>query len=407
MSEKSKDLATYLSRDQHYLLACSYGPDSMALFHLLLKEGYSFDAAHVNYHLRDSSDMEESSLRKVCLENGVNIHVHEVEKGAIKGNIEGICREIRYDFFSNLAREYHFDAVLIAHQEDDLLETYLLQIDRNSIVDFYGLKAESTYKGVRVIRPLLGYTKEELKEICDANGIPYSIDASNSDISYKRNKIRHQVVAPMSREDRDRLLLEIDKKNAAHDDLVCRLKSLDLHKSEMLLSLTEEELQNALILLLLEVGIYYPLSEKNAQNIKKALLSEKPNIRIKLKDFYFEKSYGECRFFIEDNTSYCYEISGPSLIDTEYFHFDLVNTDKFEASPGDYPLTIRNSKPDDLIQIDDYMVKVSRLFIDWKMPLKYRSRWPIIVNNQGRAIYIPRYQKDFKSVQSENFYVKL
>ena len=47
-----------LDKDKKYLLACSYGPDSMALFYLLLEIGFKFDVAHVNYHLRKESDVE-------------------------------------------------------------------------------------------------------------------------------------------------------------------------------------------------------------------------------------------------------------------------------------------------------------------------------------------------------------
>ncbi|MCD8204303.1 MAG: tRNA lysidine(34) synthetase TilS [Coprobacillus sp.] len=407
MSEKSKDLSSYLSKDGHYLLACSFGPDSMALFYLLKNEGYSFDVAHVNYHLREESDEEEESLKKVCENYGISFHVYEVEKGSISGNIEGTCRQIRYDYFVGLIKENGYDALLVAHQEDDLLETYLLQSNRQAIVDFYGLKERSAYRGIQVIRPLLGYTKKELLDIVTANNIPYSIDVTNFDISLKRNKLRHTVVEKLDRAERDKLLLEIEDKNRAQKEAVNRLSLLNLHKSSVLLTLSEDEFHYALILLLNEAGIYYPLSKKNAQNIFKALVSNKPNIRIKLREFCFEKSYGECRFFKDEAASYCFVVDSPMVIDTDYFHFDLINNTKFTASPNDYPLTIRNARPDDVIVISGFKVKVSRLYIDWKMPLKYRDRWPIVINRDGTAIYIPHFQSDFTMSESSNFYVKL
>ena len=58
-----------LDKSKRYLLACSFGPDSMALFDMLLKENYSFEVAHVNYHLREESDFEEISLQKFLFEN--------------------------------------------------------------------------------------------------------------------------------------------------------------------------------------------------------------------------------------------------------------------------------------------------------------------------------------------------
>ena len=48
-----------LDKNKKYLLACSYGPDSMALFSMLLEEGYRFEVAHVNYHFRNESNLEE------------------------------------------------------------------------------------------------------------------------------------------------------------------------------------------------------------------------------------------------------------------------------------------------------------------------------------------------------------
>ncbi len=407
MSEKSKLLSAYLKKDEHYLLACSYGPDSMALFYLLQKDGYSFDIAHVNYNLRSESTSEKKSLKKVCKKYGVPIFVYEVKKGTITDNIEGTCRRIRYNFFADLVKEHSYDGVLIAHQEDDLIETYLLQCERNSIVDYYGLKEVSNYQNMKIIRPLLGYTKIELLDICSDNKIPYAIDITNSDISYKRNKFRHEVVSDMDRVRRDQILSEINAKNSVHAKLVNGLKSLDLHSVDTLLTLDEYQFQNALICLLNETRSYHALSSKTATNIHKALVSKKPNICINLGEICFEKSYGECRFYINEPVSYSFTIDHPQIVDTDYFHFDLVNNSKFKTKPSDYPLTIRNTKGDDIVTISDYHVKVSKLFIDWKMPLKYRPRWPIVLNSKGEAIYIPRYQKDFIPTESDNFYVKI
>ena len=64
-----------LDKNKKYLLACSYGPDSMALFSMLLKEGYQFEVAHVNYHFRIESDDEEKNLREYCDKNNIKIHV--------------------------------------------------------------------------------------------------------------------------------------------------------------------------------------------------------------------------------------------------------------------------------------------------------------------------------------------
>ena len=60
----------------------------------------------------------------------------------------------------------------------------------------------------------------------------------------------------------------------------------------------------------------------------------------------------------------------------------------------------------DVVMINDYSCEVRRLFIDWKVPVPLRKRWPVIIDKKGTVIYVPRYQKDFKKENNCNFYVK-
>ena len=69
-------------------------------------------------------------------------------------------------------------------------------------------------------------------------------------------------------------------------------------------------------------------------------------------------------------------------------------------------MTVRNAKPEDEYLISDYTKQLRRLFIDWKMPVTLRKRWPVIVNKEGKIVYVPRYQKDFVIEKDCNFYVK-
>ena len=93
-----------LKKGRKYLLGCSFGPDSMALFTMLLKEKFNFEVAHVNYHLREESDQEMRNLQAFCEKKKIKLHILEVEKGTIKKNVEETCRNIRYDchyFYNN------------------------------------------------------------------------------------------------------------------------------------------------------------------------------------------------------------------------------------------------------------------------------------------------------------------
>ena len=107
-----------LDRQKRYLLACSYGPDSMALLGMLLKGKYNFSVAHVNYNLRPESKEETKSLKAFCKANNIDVYIKS-NKRKITKNIEEKCREIRYQFFQEIYNDNKFDALLIAHNQDD------------------------------------------------------------------------------------------------------------------------------------------------------------------------------------------------------------------------------------------------------------------------------------------------
>ena len=109
----------------------------------------------------------------------------------------------------------------------------------------------------------------------------------------------------------------------------------------------------------------------------------------------------------EPRNGYSIVINEPTVIDNDYFFANLLtDTKNRNITLADYPITIRSFKANDKYKIKDYEVLVRRLFIDWKMPMSMRPYWPIILNKEGKIIYIPRYQKDFIPDENTNFYVK-
>ena len=110
---------------------------------------------------------------------------------------------------------------------------------------------------------------------------------------------------------------------------------------------------------------------------------------------------------VESDTSYFYSLVEPGKLDTPFFYLDFSeNSSNRNVKIEDYPIVIRNALGSDEVYIKGYKVPVRRLFIDWKMPLKLRKRWPIIVDKNGTPLYVPRYQKDFTPTSDSNFYVK-
>ena len=403
-----------LDKSKKYLLACSYGPDSMALFSMLLKENIYFEVAHVNYHKRDVSNFEEESLKNYCLKHSIKFYVLDTSKvEKTHGNFQAWARIIRYKFFSKCLKENNLDAVLTAHHLDDLLETYLMQEARHGIVSYYGIQNSTTIYNCLVVRPLLSYTKKELNEYCYENQIPFSIDASNLSNDYTRNKIRHEKIELMSKEEKIALKTIIDDKNNKLLSLKNKLKANITDNGYLKLDnldiFDQYDWSILLNLFLDENKVSQRISFKHAEEILKAVKSRKPSIVINLgnnknivKDYNFLK--------ITDNlkvNDYKYIMEAPEKLDNEYFTLDLTNNfHKFRLKEDDFPITIRNWRHGDMSYINNIPKKVSRLFIDWKMPYHLRNRWPLIFNKNDELVYIIRYYGDESLVANQKFIVK-
>lgn len=397
-----------LEKNKKYLLACSYGPDSMALFDMLLKEGYHFAVAHVNYHLRKEADDEEIDLRNYCLTHGVGIFVKSVRENLGDSNLEGKCRDIRYNFFIDVIKQNGFDALLVAHQEDDLIETYLMQKKRKNLVNYFGIKEISYFTDVEIIRPLLKYRKKELLIYCRMFGVPYAIDKTNLEDHFLRNQLRHQVVELMSPEERKEILNEIEVENEKLAAIFDKISKINSNKIEDYNRLNDTEFLYAIVALGRKIKNDFTISKEQGAELRKVLLSDKPNVSLTVDELLFVKEYD--KFSIKEDSPICdyeYVLEKPDKLDTPYFSLDFtVNQGRRNVAPEDYPLTIRNARPNDAFRIKDYEKEIRRLFIDWKMPVSLRNRWPVIINKDGIIVYVPRYQKDFSASNDENFIVK-
>ena len=399
-----------LKKDKKYLLACSFGPDSMALFTLLEQDNIAFDVALVNYHLRSESDDEVLNLKKYCEAHNRKLYIKDV-KDTITKNIEDTCREIRYDFFKSIYRENGYEALLVAHHEDDHIETYLLQINRQNLPKYFGIAPKTNIKGMTVIRPLLRYSKAELLDICKKTNTPYSIDTSNLKDDYERNKIRHEIVEKLSLSERRKYLKEIDNKNKELRAILSSVKRAKLGDVSYLLSLNLITYLYAINEAVQKLGKSLYISRDQGKEILKILKSDKPNVIANIKrGLVLVKAYDEVMFFkkLPEYKEYSYVVDSPKRLNTRHFYLDFrFGSKNRNVTIDDYPLTIRTIKEDDDFEIDGNVVNAKRVFIDWKMPLLVRKQWPVILNKDDKIIYVPRYQKSFKKDKDSNFYVKI
>ena len=142
---------------------------------------------------------------------------------------------------------------------------------------------------------------------------------------------------------------------------------------------------------------------------KKALQNDKPNLEFEINLFLtLVKSYNDLKI-VENKPvkQYSYVLKKPGVLDTKEFFLDFSkDSSNRNVYLDSYPITIRTAKANDQIKIKDYFKSARRLFIDWKMPKKLREKWPVILDNTGKVVYMPRYQADFKVEPNTNFYVK-
>ncbi len=384
-------------QNKHYVLACSGGPDSMALFHMLLKKHISFSVALVNYHKRDVSDNEEKMVKNYCLKHQIKFYHADALKNT-KENFQSWARKFRYEFFVDLAKIEKADGILVAHHLDDLLETYLFQKKRKGIYAFYGINSLTYYKDIPVIRPLLKYRKKELLEYCLDNNVPYSIDESNLKNDYTRNKIRHQIVEKLTPSEIEKLLLEIEtlnKKNKEEENIVEEYLSQENMYNLIQFKIYSYDVQKKIIYKVMFKHkknctgreIDNIISFLNSYNNNAVYAIEKPMLKI-------YKNYGFWEIKNIKELSYKYKIYEKTIFESDLVYFNLDGfEDKFFIKDNSYPLTITNVKKDESVKIGNLNKKVNRLFIDEKIPLKYRDIWPCIKDANGKIIFFPRKQK--------------
>ncbi len=184
------------------LLAVSGGPDSMALLHgcACLADGrrWRLAVAHLDHALRDESAEDAVFVAHEAQTLGLRCHLRRTDVAALAGaegrSIEDAGREARYRFFEEIAEPDSL--ILTGHTADDSAETILLNLVRGS--GLAGVTGIPPRRG-RILRPLLHARRAELRGALQAAGVAYLTDPSNADPSYRRNRLRREVMPMLER----------------------------------------------------------------------------------------------------------------------------------------------------------------------------------------------------------------
>ena len=190
------------------LCALSGGADSMYLLCRLLEGGYAVHAAHYNHNLRPTAKRDEQFVRDWCERHRIPLIAESGDVSAYAAKtgmgIEEAARELRYAFLQQAAGECGCSLIATGHHAGDNAETVLMNLVRGcGLNGLCGIPERRE----NIVRPMLGVTHEEIRQYLTAHEVPHVEDETNEDLTYTRNRIRHQLIP---------LLEELNPEAVAH-----------------------------------------------------------------------------------------------------------------------------------------------------------------------------------------------
>ena len=429
------------------LVACSGGVDSMALLSFLYRFKSYFQielaAVHVDHMLRGSaSDEDRRFVEETCRNWGVPVFSCAIpiasflqEEG---GNSQAVCRRERYRFFEQVLCEHKFDKLVTAHHADDQLESMLMALTKaSSLNGLKGMLPKRAFGQHFIIRPFLAVTKDEIREYLHNEQLTYREDASNQKDGYTRNRFRHHVVPLLKQENQavSKHAVEIGQQ-LADDDLYLmglakkRFSELFEKKAQNCYKVKVSSFQNEplalqrrLILILLNY-LYNDSNTIQSYTLCTTILTlfetSEGSRSLDLPENFIARRQYEIIVFEQKQQSTPMDKQQIALNEwmalgnMRIFVGQLASCDEtiltryrsyyFSTTEIAFPMYVRTLKPGDRIALlgMQHKKKVSRIFIDDKIPLAKRASWPLLVDAMDDllAIVAVRTNNKFSSVKS-------
>jgi tRNA(Ile)-lysidine synthase len=204
--EKTIDDHEMLASGDSVLVGVSGGPDSASLVHILVRiaaeRSLRLGVAHLHHGLRpDAADRDAEFVAAMSRRLGLPCYIERRDvyrcRQTRRLSLEEAARQVRYEFFGDLARCHGYTKIAVGHHADDSVELMLMFLLRGSgPLGFSGIPA---VRDGRIVRPLIRLTRRQIREYLTAEGIEFVEDATNRDQRFLRNRIRHRLL-PLLRE---------------------------------------------------------------------------------------------------------------------------------------------------------------------------------------------------------------
>ena len=367
-------------------VAFSGGPDSIFLTEGLIKLGYKPLLIYINYHDSPTVYIEEKIVKQYSQINRLKLIEHEVN---IPDNVnfEDEARKIRYKFFSDVIKIHPNKFILTAHHKNDDIETMILQINRNNIVDYYGLKEKNDIFGVTVIRPILNYTKLEIIEYLTKNNISFYDDPTNYEQERQRNILRANL-KNIDYNHYKNLKISLNQKVKEEKNKIKNIANGKYISKKIYSTLNDNE-KKRLLNFLLNYNLGY--SNINLINICLMRLKSNKSFEENLKNnisLFQDKN----NFFFgttTDKRNYSYIIEKEGYY--KFKEFDIeIKLGNFNIK--DFPIFIETPKQKDIIETNIKQNNVIKFLKHHNVPNFLINIFPIIKNKDKKIIYVPFYE---------------
>ena len=180
-------------------LAFSGGVDSVVLYHILIKLGYSVTPIHFNHNMRKESIQEEEYIRN-------NIKNVEIGKCSHEIKSEKEARELRYSYFNKVMDKYNLNYLATGHHANDKVETFLMRLVKGTtlsgLTGMSFVSKNNLLTNKNIIRPLLNVKKRDIYKYAKDNNLVWFEDKTNSELTYERNRYRNKYIPQLEEENK-------------------------------------------------------------------------------------------------------------------------------------------------------------------------------------------------------------
>ncbi|MEZ7725925.1 tRNA lysidine(34) synthetase TilS [Gemella sanguinis] len=433
---------TLWNKEDKIAIALSGGVDSIVLFHLLVteyKDSYKeLVVFHINHGLREESYEEAEFVEKFVKDFDVKFYKEELNMSDLERDShtseEMLARELRYQAFNKMAKLEGVTKLLTAHHKNDQVENILMRLLTGRSIDHsLAICEEIEMAGLTIYRPLLNSLKAELEEYAKGKNLHYYVDATNFDTDYTRNNIRHNIVPLLNDINSgsfDNLInfanyyqnINNNLKKAILSNKDNYIFSRDEDKISLVkdkfLELNEEEMYFLLKELITdELGVF-DIKQKAIFDVVSSLKKNSGNKSYDLKNNLKIISQYET-LYIHKIEKKCYndkiEIIIDKICENSVYEFYqnkfIISTDAKDSEIGfnksELPLLVTIKKEGDRVRRGEINKKLSRIFIDEKVPKELRDTLPVIRNNKGEVLGVLGIGTKVNKNKIYDYYIKM